>query len=156
MLLAFAESSIQLVPDGTLLLHLVIIATMVALLNATLLKPINDILEKRERLTRGRLTEADQTLASVTKKVREYEQRLRDARAEGYALMEQEQAVIARERERKVSEVKSEITNRIGSEKEKLRIEAEQVKGSLKSRAREMAVQISERILRRPVSERDL
>ncbi len=84
--LGFFEGSIQLVPDGTLLLHLVLIGGMVALLNATLLKPINRILEEREQRTRGRLSEAAQTLATVDEKMREYEQRLRQARTEGYAL----------------------------------------------------------------------
>ena len=38
-----AETSIQLVPDGTLLLHLLMVAIMVFVLNRTLLKPINQI-----------------------------------------------------------------------------------------------------------------
>ena len=38
-----AEASIQLVPDGTLLLHLLMVAVMVFILNRTLLKPINQI-----------------------------------------------------------------------------------------------------------------
>ena len=53
-----AESSIQLVPDGTMLLHIVIIAIMVAVLNRTLLKPINEILQRRDALLSGRMTEA--------------------------------------------------------------------------------------------------
>jgi F0F1-type ATP synthase membrane subunit b/b' len=44
---AFAENSIQLVPDGTLFLHIIIILLMVFVLNATLFKPINRILEER-------------------------------------------------------------------------------------------------------------
>jgi len=44
--LGFAENSIQLVPDGTLLLHILIILVMVYVLNATLFKPINQILAK--------------------------------------------------------------------------------------------------------------
>ena len=56
------ETAIQLVPDGTLLFHLVLIVVMVALLNATLLKPINRILEERDRRTKGRLSEAQSTL----------------------------------------------------------------------------------------------
>ena len=43
-----AETSIQLVPDGTLLLHLLMVGVMVAVLNRTLLKPINQILAERE------------------------------------------------------------------------------------------------------------
>ena len=51
--LGFAENSIQLVPDGTLILHVIIILVMVYVLNATLFKPINQILESREKRTRG-------------------------------------------------------------------------------------------------------
>jgi hypothetical protein len=35
-----AESTIQLVPDGTLLLHLLMVVVMVAVVNRTLLKPL--------------------------------------------------------------------------------------------------------------------
>jgi len=38
--LGLAENSIQLVPDGTLILHVLIILVMVYVLNATLFKPI--------------------------------------------------------------------------------------------------------------------
>ena len=48
-----AEASIQLVPDGTLLLHLLMVAVMVFILNRTLLKPINRILAERERQVEG-------------------------------------------------------------------------------------------------------
>ena len=60
--LGFAENSIQLVPDGTLILHVLIILVMVYVLNATLYKPINRILEAREKQTKGRLTEAQEIL----------------------------------------------------------------------------------------------
>ena len=49
--LGLAENSIQLVPDGTLILHVLIILVMVYVLNATLFKPINQILAARERRT---------------------------------------------------------------------------------------------------------
>ena len=52
-ILAFAES-IQLVPDGTIVLHIAIIITMVFVLNKILFKPINSVLEERESRTRGR------------------------------------------------------------------------------------------------------
>ena len=45
--LGFAENSIQLVPDGTLLLHILIILVMIFVLNATLYKPINRVLAAR-------------------------------------------------------------------------------------------------------------
>src|SRR5258708_1709110 len=86
--LGFAENSIQLVPDGTLWLHVLIIIVMVYVLNATLFRPINRILEAREKRTRGRLTEAQEILSSVSEKLAEYERALRRARTEAYALAE--------------------------------------------------------------------
>lgn len=150
-MLAFAEGSIQLVPDGTLLFHLLLIIAMVALLNATLLKPINRILEERDRLTRGRLTEAQRTILTVNEKALEYERRLREARAEGYALMERERAEVSAERQRKLAQVKSEMERLLSGEKEKLAVEGEQVRGKLTADAHTIALEIGRRILGRPV-----
>jgi F-type H+-transporting ATPase subunit b len=150
--LGFAESSIQLVPDGTLLIHLALIIVMVAVLNATLLKPINRILEERDRLTRGRLTEAQRTLLTVSEKLAEYERRLREARAAGYALMEQERAIVVEERQRKLGEVKSEIAHLVSAEKEKLRTEGAQVKVRLATDAKGIALEIGRQILGRPIT----
>jgi len=150
--LAFAEGAIQLVPDGTLLFHLALIIAMVALLNVTLLKPINRILEERERLTKGRLSEAQRTLLIVHEKLLEYERRLREARAEGYVLMERERAFISEERQQKLAEVKSEIAGLLSAEREKLKGEAAQVRGKLAVEARSIALEIGHRILRRPIA----
>jgi F-type H+-transporting ATPase subunit b len=151
-LLGFAEGSIQLVPDGTLLFHLALIIAMVALLNATLLKPINRILEERERRTKGRLNEAQQTLLNVSEKLSDYERRLREARSEGYALMEHERAVISEERQRRVTEVKSEIAHVFSAEKEKLKVEGAEAKAKLAVDARDIALQIGRQILGRSIA----
>ena len=149
---AFAEGSIQLVPDGTLLLHLALIIGMVALLNATLLKPINRILEERDRLTKGRLSDAQQTLLTVNEKLHDYERRLREARTEGYALMERERVEVSEERQRKLAQVKSEVTSLLSTEKQKMKVEGEQVRGKLAVEARSIALEIGKQILGRPVN----
>ncbi|HAF15357.1 MAG TPA: hypothetical protein DHU55_18545 [Blastocatellia bacterium] len=151
VVLAFAESSIQLVPDGTLLFHMALIIVMVALLNATFLKPINRVLGERERRTKGRLTEAQRALLTVDERIREYERRLREARAQGYALMEEERAVMSREREKRVADVRSEITSWLSDQKQTLSKNAEQVKVLLKADARNRALEISRHILRREI-----
>jgi F-type H+-transporting ATPase subunit b len=145
---ALAENSIQLVPDGTLLFHLALIVLMVALLNATLLKPINRILEERDRRTKGRLSEAAATLRLVDEKIQDYEARLREARAAGYAAMERERASLSKERERQIGEVKSEIGAWVSKEKERIRADATSVRSALAITARERAHEISQRILR--------
>ncbi len=109
VLFALAESSIQLVPDGTLVLHGLIILVMVAVLNLTLFKPINRILAERDRETRGRLEEARLTLEEIDKKLKDYESALRAARAEGYQLLEKQRAEALRQREARLLSVKAEI-----------------------------------------------
>jgi F-type H+-transporting ATPase subunit b len=152
VLFGLAEGAIQLVPDGTLVLHLAAIIAMVAVLNATLLRPINRILEERERRTKGKLNEAQTILLLVDQKLRDYEQRLRAARAEGYALMEHERLIAASKREQEVAAVKAEIKRRLSEEKEKIKVEVANVREHLKGDARNMATEISRQILHRPIT----
>ena len=148
----FASSSIQLVPDGTLIVHLVVIVVMVALLNITLLRPINRILEERDRRTKGRLLEAEQTIQQVEAKMSEYEGGLRQARAQAYSLMEQERAAVSRERESRLATVRQEIGRQLATETEKIQLEAQRVKGTLGADAQKLAAEISRKILQRPVN----
>ena len=150
-LLAFLEGAIQLVPDGTLLFHLALIVVMVSLLNATLLRPINRILEERERRTKGRTGEAQQILRSVDERMREYQGRLREARGSGYALLEEERSAASRSREELVSSVKAEVMQWNDVEKEKLKKDEAEVKARLMKDAAARASEIGARILGRAV-----
>lgn len=149
LFLTFTGGAIQLVPDGTLLFHLALIVVMVALLNATLLKPINRILADRESRTKGRLSEAHGILADIGLKSGDYDRRLRETRAEGYKAIEKERAAQSREREEKLRLVKAEITRLVSEEKAQLDADSERAKGSLRADARETAQAISKQILKR-------
>jgi F-type H+-transporting ATPase subunit b len=150
-LLAFSDNAIQLVPDGTLLFHLALIVVMVALLNLTLLKPINRILEERERRTKGRMGDAQKTLASVDERMLEYQRRLRDARGAGYLLLEEERTAASRNREQLVSGVKTEVMRWQEQERENLRKAEADVRASLIKDAGARAAEIGSRILGRPI-----
>src|SRR3982750_2980611 len=133
--LGLAENSIQLVPDGTLILHVIIILVMVYVLNATLYKPINQILESRERRTRGRLTEAQQLTANLNGKLTDYERSLRQARAEAYALAEAERGEAMKERQQKVHELRAELAESIAQQKAAIQEQAEHARASLQVEA---------------------
>jgi F-type H+-transporting ATPase subunit b len=148
-LLAFAGNAIQLVPDGTLLLHLLLVVVMVGLLNATLLRPINRILAERERRTKGRFEEAQNVLARVSDKLGEYESRLREARSKGYALLEEQRAAASREHERRMGEIKGELMTWLDAEKRSLQLHQEQARTVLRAEARTRASEISRQILGR-------
>ena len=152
VLFAMAESSIQLVPDGTLILHGLLILVMVAVLNLTLFKPINRILSDRDQQTQGRLDEARKTLKEVDTKLSDYERALREARAEGYRALEHQRSESLREREAKVLSMKSEIADLVAAQKAVIAGEAEEARRSLSSEAKRIASEISARILGRPMA----
>jgi len=154
--LGFAENSIQLVPDGTLLLHVLIILVMVYVLNATLFRPINLILANREKRTRGRLTEAQEIMANVSNKLGEYERALRAARTEAYALSELERGKAMQDRQRELDEMRARLAASISSEKKAIQSQAEAARVTLEADARRIAVEIGSRVLSRPITNTDL
>lgn len=124
---------------------------MVALLNVTLLKPINRILEERERRTKGRVGDAQKTLASVDERMLEYQRRLREARGAGYRLLEEERSAASRNREELVSAVKTQVLRWQEQEKENLRKAEADVRASVIRDAGARAAEIGSRILGRPI-----
>ena len=153
--LGFAENSIQLVPDGTLIIHVIIILLMVWILNKTLYKPINRILEAREKRTRGRMSEAQEILTDVGEKVTNYERQLRQARAEGYALSEQERTLAMQERQQKINEMRQQLSESIAQEKQTIQTQVEEARVTLETESRRIAQEIGERVLDRPVGSAD-
>ncbi|HEY8205208.1 MAG TPA: hypothetical protein VIF81_10815 [Pyrinomonadaceae bacterium] len=147
--LGFAENSIQLVPDGTLILHVIIILVMVFILNATLYKPINRILEAREKRTRGRLSEAQEILHDVSEKLSNYERQLRATRAQAYALTEQERTAAMQERQRKLNEMRQQLAESISKEKQAIAQQAEDARASLEGESGSIARDISSRVIGR-------
>ena len=154
--LGFAENSIQLVPDGTLILHVIVILVMVYVLNVTLLKPINRILQARERRTSGRLSEAQGILSDVSTKLSEYERTLRQARTEAYAFTEAERGVAMQERQKKLNEVRQQLSESLAREKTLIQGQADEARAALEAESRRLAQEIGSRVLSRPIGNTDL
>lgn len=152
ILLGLAGNSIQLVPDGTLLLHGIIIIIMVVVLNRTLFRPINRILEERDRRTRGLQSEAEETFSRIDQSLRQHEQTLRGARAEGYQLLERQRAEALSERERQIAAARELLSKQTSTEKQQIRLQAEIARTTLSHEARAMGLRISSQILGRPVA----
>lgn len=144
-----AETSIQLVPDGTLLLHLLMVVVMVVVLNRTLLKPINQILAEREKQITGRLKEAEAMAAETQEKMKKYNDALRDARADGYKLLEKERAQGLKEKEEKLRQYREQMSREVATQLETTRKQEQAVKGELDAQAATIGDLISSQILRR-------
>ncbi|HEX8720900.1 MAG TPA: hypothetical protein VF736_09750 [Pyrinomonadaceae bacterium] len=147
-MLAFAES-IQLVPDGTLVIHIAIIITMVFVLNRLLFRPVGRTLKEREARTHGRTGEAHEIIQRVNESLSRYESSLRQARAEGYSLLEQQQAEAYGERQRKIAAVRQEVEEQLGREKDEIHSQAERARDTLRGEAERVAASIRTQVLRR-------
>jgi F-type H+-transporting ATPase subunit b len=144
-----AESSIQLVPDGTLLLHLLMVAAMVAVLNKTLLKPINKILADREQHILGRVDEAQEMIKASEQKLSEYSSALREARTEGYHLLEKERSQALKEKDEKLRAFKEEMNRELAQGVQTNKQQELEVKSQLEDQAEKLGSMITAQILRR-------
>ena len=154
--LGLAENSIQLVPDGTLILHVLIILVMVYVLNATLFKPINQILAARERRTKGRLSEAQEILKNVSEQLANYERQLRQARGKAYAFSESERGAAMQERQNKLNEMRVHLAESIAQQKEAIQKQADEARETLEADSRRLAREISARVLNRPLTDAEM
>lgn len=148
MHLFLAQSSIQLVPDGTLLVHLLMVVVMVFILDRTLLKPINRILSQREAEIKRGITEAEALNAAREERIQRYHAALREARGEGYRLLEKERAQALSEKEAKVREAKDAISKKVATAVEATRTQKLDASRELESQASDLGVEITSRILR--------
>lgn len=146
-LLAFAES-IQLFPDGTLFIHIAMILIMIWVLNRTFFRPINRIIETREKQKGGRGGEAEEILCEVAEKSRSYEQTMLKIRSDSYEMIEKERAEAVERRQQKISEAKAESSRLLEKEKAELRDRVAEAKVEIALEAHRMADKISSNILK--------
>lgn len=146
-LLAFAES-IQLFPDGTLFIHIAMILIMIWVLNRTFFRPVNRIIEAREKQKGGRGGEAEEILGQVAEKSRQYDQAMLAARSESYDLIEKERSEAVENRQRVISEARAESSRQLEQEKAELRERVSEAKVEIALEAHRMADKISSNILK--------
>lgn len=147
-LLAFAEGSLQLIPDGTVFIHIAFILVMIWVLNRTFFKPINQILEKRARQKAGRGGEAEGILKTVADKQKQYEKTMLDARSKSYEMIESERTAAVEARQEAITNARNETSQLIAKEKELLRDGVAEAKIEIVREAQHMADKISSNILK--------
>lgn len=145
-ILAFA--GVQLVPDGTLLIHIALILLMIWILNRTFFRPINKVLESRERNSGGRSSEAQEILNQVRDKNAVFDSEIRDTRNEGYSLIEKQRSKAVAKKQKKVEAVKEEVAALLTTEKEAIAQQAAEAKKDITTQASKMAEKISANILK--------
>jgi F-type H+-transporting ATPase subunit b len=148
LLLAFAEETIQLFPDGTIFIHIALILLMIWILNRTFFRPINRVLTARENAKGGKGSEADNILRDASEKEAAYNKEMLDARSQGYELIESEHAAAVQAREEKLGTAKHEVAERLASEKSELERQVADARDAVEQQADEMAEKIASNILK--------
>ncbi len=146
-LLAFAES-IQLFPDGTLFFHIALILIMIWVLNRTFFRPINKVIDAREKQKGGAGGEAEKILANVAEKEGRYNKAVLEARSQGYDLIEKERAEAVALRQSKVAAAKEETANSLAEQKAQLEAQAEAARAAIAGEAEQIADRIAGNILK--------
>ena len=146
VLLAFQE--VRLVPDGTLFIHIALILLMIWVLNRTFFRPINRVLESRERSKGGRSSEAQEILRQIGDKESLYDATMLKARSEGYELIERERAAAVAVRQKRVAAVKEEVAQNVARQTEELNRQSVEAKAAIARQAEQMAEKISANILK--------
>lgn len=146
-MLAFAET-IQLFPDGTLFIHVGLILIMIWVLNRTLYKPINKVIEAREKNKGGHSSEAVGILSDVQEKETRYNREVLETRSKGYELIEKEQKAATAAREGELSNVKVEVAQKLESGKAEIRKGSEEAHQEIKTSAEKIADSIAASILK--------
>jgi F-type H+-transporting ATPase subunit b len=146
-ILAFA-GNIQLIPDGTLLIHIALILLMIWILNRTFFRPINKVLALRERNSGGRSSEAQEILNQVQQKNAAFDAEIRDARTEGYSLIEKQRSKAVAKRQKKVEAVKEEVATLLATEKDAIAAQTAEAQKSITAEAQKLAEKISANILK--------
>ena len=145
-LFLFAES-VQLFPDGSIFIHIALILGMIWLLNRTLYRPINRVLEARENQKGGHSLEADDILRNVEAKEAKYAKEMLDARSTGYELIEKEQKKAAATRAEKFASAKAEIVEKSEAERSEIEKQTADARNTIGSDAEKMADKIAANIL---------
>lgn len=147
LLLAFAES-IQLFPDGTLFIHIALILIMIWVLNRTFFRPINRVIESREKHKGGHGSEAESILSDVSEKQARYNQELLEARSKGYELIEKERSAAVATRQSKVAAAKAETAESLAAGKNEVQQQAADARTIIAKEAEVMAEKITSNILK--------
>ncbi len=109
--------------------------------------PFQRVLEQREAATIGARKDADEMLTRAEEKVREYEDALREVRAEIYREQEEARRQALDERTRVVADTREKASQMIQKAKAEIASEVETARKDLGAQAKKLAKEIADSLL---------
>lgn len=137
-----------MLPDGTLIIHVIMILVMIWILNKTFFKPINKVLSTREKNKGGHSGEAQGILDEVAAKRAEYTSSLQDARNANYDAIENVRVEALADKQAKLDSAKNEIVKMLNDGNTELDSQVAAAKKAITDDAEKMAEKISSNLLK--------
>jgi F-type H+-transporting ATPase subunit b len=143
---------LQILPDLTLAIQIVLFLLFIWVMNALLFRPTLQVLEDRQERIEWSRKRASELQARIEEAVAKYSGQVREARMNGErerARLVQEASV---EEERVASEGRDRAARTTAEIRDRIAREAEVARGELEGRAREFGALIAEQVLGRRVA----
>jgi F-type H+-transporting ATPase subunit b len=118
-------------------------------LKVVLFQPIQKVLKQREELTEGARRAAERSLANAEQKAAEYEERLREARAEVYKAHEEQRRKWLEEQAAHVVQARDGAGTTVRKAKEAIQAESSAARQTLERTSESLADQIADSLLAR-------
>ncbi len=153
MIHALALQENILKPDATVVVVFLTTWMLVWVLDRLLFHPVNQILDERERRTRGYRAEAKAMEAESARERARYEEAVKRARAEGYQLVEARRREALERRERLLRAVREEARASVERARRELAEQVQETKGYLEREVEGLAREMVRQVLGRRVEE---
>ena len=137
--------------DGSFLLIFALVLLLIFVLNNTLFRPILKHLDERDRLGLARSGEAKKLLHEAEERARDYEARIRAARAEAYSQVENRRRELKQKRQQMLGDVRKEVGTQITTAREQIAQQSQQAQKNLAQEAQTIAAAIATQLLKRKV-----
>lgn len=118
-------------------------------LKSMLFTPLEKVLKERDALTAGARKGAEESLAAVERKQREYEQKFAEARVEVYKDQEETRRKWLEAHAAQVAEERARMEARVRAEKDRIASDAQVARENLTIPSAELAAQIADTLLSR-------
>jgi F-type H+-transporting ATPase subunit b len=118
-------------------------------LKSMLFTPLEKVLKERDALTAGARKGAEESLAAVERKQREYEQKFADARVEVYKDQEETRRKWLEEHAAQMADERARMEARVRAEKDRIASDAQVARENLTIPSTELAAQIADTLLSR-------
>jgi F-type H+-transporting ATPase subunit b len=143
---------LQILPDLTLAIQIILFLLFIWIMNALLFKPTLKVLEERERRIDGARARAAQLEAGAEEAIARYAARVREARSEGEKARAALMQGALEEEERVASEGRGRAAETSARIRETIAREAAGAREDLERQARQFATLIAEQVLGRKVA----